>query len=497
MTAVAPTTAPTAHCADAESPTDGPAVHHPRHHWGGEERSGGGRTIERDDPASGELVARVPAAGASEVADAVAAGRAASSDWASTDPAERAELVRRGAERLAARADEVAALVTGDMGKPLADARGGVDAAVSTARQFAELGPLHRGRTLQGSADSLDFMHRVPLGVVACVVPWNDPVAIAIQGATAALVTGNTVVVKPSERASVSAAAALACFSDLPPGVLSTVLGDGCTGELLVRQPLDGIIFTGSVPVGRDIAIHGAAHGIRTVLELGGKDALVVDRDVDVEWAADQAALGCFANAGQICVAVERIYCHAAIVGPFTDALVRRARALVTGPGCDLATQLGPLVDVAHRDRVHAHVADAVERGARLRCGGQIPDGPGSFYPATVLSDVPEEAQVLRDETFGPVAAVVAVESFDHGLERAASGPYGLAATVLTADAHRARTAWRHLPVGTVKVNSVFGGAPGGSAHPHGISGNALGHGPELLDELTRVRAVHLGPATP
>ncbi len=234
---------------------------------------------------------------------------------------------------------------------------------------------------------------------------------------------------------------------------------------------------------------------MHTVLELGGNDPLVVDQDVDPVWAAAQAATGAFANAGQICVSVERIYCHAELVEPFTDALVERAIALVMGDGRKDDTELGPLVDLAHRDQVHAHVTDAVGRGARLRAGGEVPDGPGAFYPATVLSDVPAGSRILAEETFGPVAPIVTVDSFDEGLELAAAGDHGLAATVLTGSQAHAQDAWRRLPVGTVKVNAVFGGAPGGAAHPHGVSGNSLGYGPELLDELTRYRVVHLEPA--
>jgi succinate-semialdehyde dehydrogenase/glutarate-semialdehyde dehydrogenase len=287
----------------------------------------------------------------------------------------------------------------------------------------------------------------------------------------------------------------MSCFDHLPDGVLGVLLGDHRTGRALVDAEIDGVVFTGSVPAGLEIARRCSARLVRTVLELGGNDALVVDEDVDAEWAAAQAATGCFANAGQICVAVERIFCHDAVFEPFTAALVRRAQALVMGPGRSPRTQVGPLVDTAHRAAVHAHVTEAVQAGADLRCGGTLPAGPGAFYPPTVLCDVPVAARVMREETFGPVAPVVKVSSFDAALDAAASVPHGLAAVVLTADQAHAQRAWRRLPVGTVKINSAFGGAPGGAAHPHGISGNALGYGPELLDELTRVRMVHMEPA--
>jgi acyl-CoA reductase-like NAD-dependent aldehyde dehydrogenase len=450
--------------------------------------------IERRDPATGDPIGTMPVAGPEEVAAAVAAARTAFSEWADTAAQERAELLCEAADRLEALTDELAAKTTAEMGKPLADAAGGVDAAISTARQYAALGPLHRGRALQGAAGSTDLMQRVPRGVAACIVPWNDPVAIAVQGVAANLAVGNTVVCKPSPRAPFSVASAMSCFDHFPPGVVNLLHGDDRTGQLLVEGDVDVVVFTGSVAAGRWIAQSCAGRFVHTVLELGGNDPLVVDRDVDPVWAAEQAATGAFANAGQICVAVERIYCHAEIVEPFVDALVRRATGLRMGDGRRDDTELGPLVDLAHREQVHEHVLDAVESGARVRCGGEVPAGPGAFYPATVLTDVPAGARVLTEETFGPVVPVVSVASFEEGLELAAAGDHGLAATVLTGSQAHAQEAWRALPVGTVKVNAVFGGAPGGAAHPHGVSGNSLGYGPELLDELTRYRVVHLEP---
>jgi betaine-aldehyde dehydrogenase len=209
-----------------------------------------------------------------------------------------------------------------------------------------------------------------------------------------------------------------------------------------------------------------------------------VDAGVDPRWAAAQAALGAFANAGQICVSVERVYVHESLAEPFLDALVTQATTV----------ELGPLVDGRLREAAHAHVASAVADGAKLLCGGEVPGGPGSFYPATVLTGCTEEMSVFREETFGPVAPVAVVGSFDEALDRASADEYGLAATVLTADMRHAQRAWRTLPVGTVKINNVFGGAPGGAAHPRRASGQGYGYGPELLDELTQTKVVHIEP---
>jgi acyl-CoA reductase-like NAD-dependent aldehyde dehydrogenase len=443
--------------------------------------------IEVLDPADDTLVGRVPIGGTREVDEAVRTARKAAGPWARTAPAERGATLAAAADRVRDAAAELARLTTREMGKPPADARGGVEAGIGTLRQYAELGPVHRGRTLQGSWDATDFMLPVPRGVVAVITPWNDPVAVACGLLGAALVTGNTVVFKPSERTP-HTGQALAELLDavLPPGVLQTVPGDGTTGAALAAHPgVDVVAHVGSTATGRAIARAAAETGAKVLRENGGCDALLVDGGVDPEWAAEQAAIGCFANAGQICTSVERVYVHAGVADRFLAALVERAEA----------AEIGPLVDRRHRSGVHAAVEDAVRGGATLLIGGRVPEGRGAFYPPTVLTGCGDDLAVMREETFGPVAPVRVVDSFDEGLEAAARSAYGLAAVVLTSDLGHAQRAWRELPVGTVKINAVFGGAPGGAAHPRGASGEGFGYGPELLDEMTATKVVHIGPA--
>jgi succinate-semialdehyde dehydrogenase/glutarate-semialdehyde dehydrogenase len=461
----------------------------------GSERLGAGVGVAVHDPADGTLVGSFTPAGEAEVLAAVEAARAARSSWARTSPAERGAAVALAAAAVEGAADELARLTTREMGKPLGDARGGVDAGVGTLRQYAELGPLHRGRSLQGGWDAADLMVHEPRGVVAVITPWNDPVAVPCGLLGAALVTGNTVVFKPSERTPhVGLRLAELMSAELPDGVLSVLSGDGTTGALLAGSPgVDVVAHVGSTAAGRAIAAAAARTGAKVLLENGGKDAMIVDTGVDPEWAAEQAAIGCFANAGQICTAVERVYVHADVAEPFLAALVRRAGALEVGAGMDPQTQLGPLVDRRQRDLVHGHVSAAVAEGARLLCGGEVPAGDGAFYPATVLEGCTDDMAVMREETFGPVAPVRVVRSFEEGLAAAATGSYGLAAVVLTPSMGNAQRAWRELPVGTVKVNAAFGGAPGGAAQPRGASGAGFGYGPELLDELTTTKVVHLG----
>jgi acyl-CoA reductase-like NAD-dependent aldehyde dehydrogenase len=325
------------------------------------------------------------------------------------------------------------------------------------------------------------------------LTPWNDPVAVSCGLLGAALVTGNTVVYKPSERTP-GTGWLLARLLDehLPPGVLSLLTGDGQVGAALAAEEVDLVAHVGSTATGRSIAAACARTCAKPLLENGGSDPLIVDSGVDPHWAAEQAALGAFANSGQLCVAVERIYVLRDLASRFLTALVERADAMRMGPGRDPLTELGPLVDGRQRDHVHGQVRAAVADGARALIGGEIPDGPGAFYPATVLADCTDGMAVMREETFGPVAPVMVVESFDEAVSRAASSRYGLAATVLTGSMSRAQRAWRELPVGTVKINAVFGGAPGGAAQPRRSSGDGFGYGPELLDEMTVTKVVHL-----
>ncbi len=460
-------------------------------------RPPGTATIVRRDPATGELLGELPAGDPGAVHDAVLAARAAQPPWARTSAAERGAALKAAARVLREHADELALLQTREMGKPIADSRGGVEAGIGAVEQYAELGPVHRGRSLQGAWDAYDAMLWEPRGVVALLVPWNDPVAVACGQIAAALVCGNAVVFKPSERASFSARRLHELLAaELPGGVVQLALGDARAGRpLAAHADVDVVLHTGSVATGREVGKICARRGAKAVLELGGKDPLLIDADVDPAWAARQCAAGALANVGQLCTSVERVLVHRDVADAFVDELVTCARALRPGPPEDPRTTLGPLVDDRHAEHVAAHVREAVEAGAVVRCGGGPLDGPGSFFAATVLTEVPDDARVMTEETFGPVAAVRVVRDFGEGLEVAGRTPYGLAATVLTASQEHVARAVRELDAGTVKVNAVWGGAPGGAAHPRRASGDGFGYGPELLDELSQVKAVHVEPA--
>ena len=436
-------------------------------------------------PVDGRPVTVVAQSSDDDVAAAVEAARAATSGWARTGAGDRGAALHAAASAVASSADDLAEIMSAEMGKPVGEARDSIMAGVGTLRQYAELGPVHRGRSLAGDTGAVDLMAFGPRGVVAVITPWNDPVAVSCGLLGAALVTGNTVIYKPSERTPATGwRLAELLAAHFPSGVLNLVNGDGSVGATLAAAPVDVVAQVGSTATGRSIAAACARTGAKALLENGGNDPLIVDAGLDPLWAAGQAALGAFANSGQICVSVERIYVHRTVAEPFLDALAAEADTW--------APRIGPLVDRRLRDAVDDQVQQAIKEGATALRGGAVPPGPGAFYPPIVLAGCTDQMAVVREETFGPVAPVMAVDSFDEALRRAADSDYGLAATVLTGSMSHAQRAWRDLTVGTVKINAVFGGAPGGAAHPRRGSGQGFGYGPELLDEMTATKAVHL-----
>jgi acyl-CoA reductase-like NAD-dependent aldehyde dehydrogenase len=441
------------------------------------------------DPRNGSPVGTVTAASETEVDAALVAAQAAAAGWAAVSPADRGAALHRLADALETAADELAEWNTRETGKPTEEALGGIGAGVGTLRQYAELGPVHRTHSLRGPSTAIDYTLPVPRGVMVALTPWNDPVAVAVGLIGAALVTGNVVVHKPSERCPhLGARLGEVLAPLLPEGVLTTVTGGSEVGARLVASPqVDVIAHVGSTAAGRRIAAAALETGAHVICENGGNDALLVDEDVDPQWAAAQAALGAFANSGQICTSVERIFVHHAVAEPFLAALVEEARTRNT------SRPLAPLVDERMRVEVDQQVQDTLAAGATLLVGGEVPPGPGAHYPATVVTDCPPGSPLLREETFGPVAPVVVVADFAEGLQLAADDRYGLAATVLSGSLEHITDAVDALPVGTVKVNAVFGGAPGGAAQPRRDSGSGFGYGPELLDEMTARKVVHIG----
>jgi succinate-semialdehyde dehydrogenase/glutarate-semialdehyde dehydrogenase len=434
---------------------------------------------------------------AAEIEAALDAADRARAAWRRTPPAERAGMLREAATSVRQAADGLGDLLCDSTGMLLRGARASARVAADLLDEAAVTGLGVAGRTLPGGPGSADWVRAEPRGVVAVLTPWNDPYPAAAGLLSAALVTGNTVVHKPSER-SLGPGLALARIiaGCLPDGVLEVLAGDGEVGARMVADARVAVVaHVGSSATGRAIRAAAGARGAKAIVENGGKDALLVDAGVDPRWAAGQIAVGAFTNAGQLCTSVERVYVHEQVADAVLAELVRLAEELRAGDPREDATTLPRLVDEAQLAVVAAHVEEALGAGAQCLAGGRRLDPAGTWYAPTVLTGCRPDMRVMSEETFGPVAAVTVVGSYAEGLALADEGRYGLAATVLTSDTAHALQAVEELEVGTVKVNAVFGGAPGGSADPRRDSGSGRGYGPDLLSEMVALKAVHLEPA--
>lgn len=443
-------------------------------------------------PAAGEAAVTAGA----EVSEVIAAAQEAFPGWRRTAPADRARALREAACAVRRAADELGGLLCETTGRLLREGVSSAHVAADLLDEAAVTGLGVGGRSLAGSAGSADWVRTEPHGVVGVITPWNDPYPAAAGLLAAALVTGNTVVHKPSER-SLLAGLEMAWIiqSRLPPGVLGLLAGDGDVGAQIVRDERVRVVaHVGSSAAGRAITAACGARGAKAIVENGGKDPLIVDADIDPVWAAEQIATGAFTNAGQLCTSVERVYLHESVAGEVVDELVRRAAALRAGDPRDEASTLCRLVDERQLAVVEDHVSDAVARGATCVAGGGPLDLPGPWFAPTVLTGVTADMRVMTEETFGPVAPIMVVASWEEALRQASRGEFGLAATVLTNDQVHALEAVDELEVGTVKVNAVFGGAPGRSADPRRSSGQGRGYGPDLLGEFQLLKAVHVEP---
>lgn len=456
--------------------------------------SAGPDTLLVHDPASGAPIRAVPRGCPADAFAAVDAARHAQETWAGLALHDRAQRLRQCLGQLQRSREPIAELLTRENGKPLAQAEGEIDATVAVNRSLIEAGVGFSARHCGSMADELLFQQWQPRGVAACISTWNAPVFVAVEMVVANLIVGNTVVLKTSERAPL--ATRLACeqmFDDLPKGVLSVLTGDGPNvGEPLLRHnDVDVICFVGSVNVGKQIGRIAGERIRKAVLELGGKDAMIIDDTVDIAAVAALAGPNCFANSGQICTSTERIYVLRSMHDEFVDHLSEIAKALRIGPGMDRQTQMGPLIDETILEQVERHVNDAVAHGAQAVTGGRRLDRSGYFFPPTVLTGVTDEMAIMREETFGPVAPIMAVDSFDEALQRANASEFGLGTIVCTESAPRALRAIHQLKSGMIKINAPRGQVAVCPAEPSGNSGLGMGHGLEFLQELTYRKAVH------
>jgi betaine-aldehyde dehydrogenase len=445
--------------------------------------------LQVTEPATGRPMAEVPRAGVEETDAAVARARRALASWRTVSPGDRAALLRRIADGVEAEAGDLARLEARNAGKPLADARGEMGAVVEAFRYFAGAPERLLGQTIP-VAGGVDMTFREPLGVVGLIVPWNFPLVIATWKVAPALAAGNTVVLKPAELTPLSALELerIALEAGVPEGVLNVVPGTGReAGRRLVEHPdVAKIAFTGSTVVGREIAERAAATVKRITLELGGKSASVVFADADVEAAAAAAPGGVFANAGQDCCARSRILVEASAVDRFLAAFESAVRALRVGDPLDERSEMGPLISEAQRARVASYVSG----DAPVAFRGSAPDGPGFWFPPTVLAPVANGDRAAVEEIFGPVACVIPFRDEAEAVALANDTIYGLSGSIWTRDGGKALRVARALETGTISINSntsVRVTTPFGGFKQSGI-GRELG--PGALEHYTELKNV-------
>ncbi|AZG47320.1 aldehyde dehydrogenase [Gordonia insulae] len=425
---------------------------------------GTGDLIESVDPATGHIFATLHGATPETVDTAVREGLSAAttSGWATMLPHERAAVLHRIGNAIDASRERIAALQTLDTGKTLAETRALASSAANTFRYMAAALETMDGALTTPRGPWMTMSTHRPMGVVGAITPWNSPIASDAQKLAPALAAGNAVVSKPPMWAPwVTLLLARLCEeAGLPRGVLSVLPGPGrSVGEALVRHPLVAkVSFTGGTTTGRHLA-HVAADKLMPItLELGGKSPTIVFDDADIERALQGVLFGIFSSSGQSCIAGSRIFVHRSIADAFTDELVARAGRLRLGVGTDPATDVAPMIAAAHRDSVAAMVDDAVAAGARVRCGGAIPDDPrlaaGTYYPPTILTDVTNADTICRDEVFGPVAVVIPFDDEADVIAQANDTVYGLACGIWTEDYRRALRVGEAIHAGTVWVNT-------------------------------------------
>ncbi|MDN5797000.1 MAG: NAD-dependent succinate-semialdehyde dehydrogenase [Intrasporangium sp.] len=464
---------------------------------GGEWRDAdGGGKLAVDDPATGAVLAYVADASPGDCRTALDAAVAAQHDWARTAPRDRAELLRAAYEQITARAEEFALLMTMEMGKTLAESRGEVAYGAEFFRWFSEEAVRISGRwsTAPNGATRLLTMKQ-PVGPTLMITPWNFPLAMGTRKIGPAIAAGCTMVVKPASQTPLSMLALAGLLQDcgLPPGVLNVVTTShsGAVMEPLIRDPrLRKLTFTGSTPVGRALMEQASEQILRVSMELGGNAPFLVFADADLDKAVDGAMLAKMRNIGEACTAANRFYVHESVAAEFSQRLAARMGALRWGRGTDDGVDVGPLIDEKSREKVAALLDDAVAKGATVLTGGQPVEGPGWFFQPTVLADVSADADVNREEIFGPVAPVRTFSTDEEAIRLANDTEYGLVAYLFTRDLTRALTVSEALEYGMVGVNQGIVSNP--AAPFGGVKASGVGRegGAEGIEEYLETKYV-------
>jgi len=464
--------------------------------------SNSGEWIEVRNPATGEVVDRVPKGTIEDVHRAVAAAEKALPAWSALPTARRGEILHKAVELVRQHEEELGRLLTAEQGKPLSESVRELRRYAHTLEHYAGLAKTLRG----GHIPHLDehaygLILKKPIGICGAIVPWNFPVALLGNKLGPALLAGNAVIVKPANTTPLTDLRVVELLGQagVTPGALSVVTGAGSTvGEEILRHPrIRKIGFTGATVTGKHVMEVAAKEIKRVTLELGGSDPMIVADDAALEAAVSAAAVGRFYNCGQACLAIKRLYLFERIYDQFVTKLVEKTTKLKVGDGLDKATRLGPLHTAAQREEVEEQVADAVKRGGKILAGGKRPDGKdyekGFYYLPTLLAGVPDDARIAQEECFGPALPIFKVKDWDEALARANNSVYGLGSSVWSRDLNAALRAAERLESGYTWINSaqiIYDELPFG-----GVKWSGLGkeHGSEALDYYMETKSVVVG----
>jgi acyl-CoA reductase-like NAD-dependent aldehyde dehydrogenase len=453
-------------------------------------------TMGVEDPSTGVVFATCARAGVADVELAITAARRAFDDgpWQRATGVQRANLLRAVAAGLRERADEIAHLESLQQGHLLAESVDDVSGAAKELEYFAGLACDRQGQPLRIEGDLSSAVTREPAGVVAAIVPWNYPLAIAVTKLAPALAAGNAVILKPASLTPLTALvlAEVCDAAGVPPGVVQVVTGPGSEvgGALAASPRVDMVTLTGSVEVGREVGRLAAGSVKRSVLELGGKSANVVFADCGFEAAIQGQMLAMFTNAGQVCTAGTRLIVERRLHDEFVAALAERARGLVVGPALDPATEMGPLVSAQQLATVERYVAKGLEEGATLACGGRRIARPGHFHEPTIFTGVTPDMAIAREEIFGPVLVVLPFDDEDEAVALANDTDYGLSAGIWTGNLSRALRVSSRLQAGAVWVNTWFASLNSAAGGGRKQSGVGVEGGVPGLEEYTVVKHI-------
>ena len=464
---------------------------------GGERVDGDGTPLEVEEPARGEVFASVALPSEEQVDAAIASAREAARAWAATPALERGEMLHEVAARVRAKTDELAEVMTREGGKPRIENSDEVGWTAAAFDYYAEMGRNFAGRVIPPIESSqLALVVKEPMGVVACIVPWNYPLLLLAWKLAPALAAGNACVCKPSELTPLATLALADCFEPLPAGVVNIVPGGGDVGARIVEDArVDCVAFTGSVETGQAIAHTCIDRVARINLELGGKDPFIVCADVaaEIDVAARGGAWAAYLNAGQVCTSAERFYVDRSIYDDFVGAFVDHARSLRVGDPLDSATDMGPMVSAAQRAKVERQLETAVGSGAEIVFGGDhAGHDRGYFMAPTVVTGAAAETALLSEETFGPVAPIVPVRSLDEAIELANSTRFGLGANVYTRDLRTIFRCMREIKAGTVWFNDPLTDNDAGPFGGFKQSGLGRELGQEGLEAFQETKHVHI-----